>query len=320
MGFLQVAAMMVLLLGILAWMGAVLASPLLNKPKSLRPKVRMIQARTLLYAPLWLPGLLLAASLLVSTWQNLRQQKDHCLQSLHHHVHHLCWFHPPDASNHWLGWVLPILVGVFASVFLGFFCRRMRDIHHLTNNLRWASTQHQNPSVWILNQKNPIAFTSGVWKAHIFISKGLLALFPSETVAAILAHETGHLKRRDTFWGVFDQTMARFYPWKVRHTFLQHIGLARETACDEYASKKVGCRFQVAKALTQMARYHLEHPPNSLAFGTPDITTRVSCLMDPPKRHPLWLLSCLGASLVLFFFASGPGHHLVELWISQLLH
>ena len=102
-GLLEVVVLATALLAMVVWLGTVFLAPA-RLPGTMSPGPRAVWARLWLYAPLWLPVLLVGASVLPGLLGAMLGLGDHCAAHNVHH-HHLCVLHPPHLSNHLLAWV-----------------------------------------------------------------------------------------------------------------------------------------------------------------------------------------------------------------------
>lgn len=316
-GLVEVTVLAATLLAVVAWSATVFLSraPAVSSP----PRVRALQARLWLYAPVWVPAVVLLAAQVPGAWGMLLGVGDHCLVSGGPH-HHLCIFHPPHLSDEGLPRMLGVgsWVVVFAVVLL--VGRRVLLARRLADTLvRCARPSSLGDDVAILERDEPIAVSVGVVRPRILLSTGLLDAVCPRTLRVILAHERAHVSRRDMAWAQLDRVMATLLPGVVRRELLEAISLACEQACDSVAARSEG-HVHVAAALTRIARLGVRTPEVGLSVGASSLEARVLHLLNAPA-DPWWrvwphaavilTVACLGA---------GPLHALLERVLAPILH
>ncbi len=122
----------------------------------------------------------------------------------------------------WIIWVIIIntLMWLIAPRFQDLMQRRLYRMHWTTYEefaksapkaaqmLQTLSHQYNIalPKLWIINDKNPTAFTywSGPWNGRIIISQWMFEYCNDEEIAAVMAHEFGHIKH----WDIAIMTLA----------------------------------------------------------------------------------------------------------------
>lgn len=131
--------------------------------------------------------------------------------------------------------------------------RRLRQRHHLQTIVsappdiaasvrEYASGLHITPpDVWITDDTAPQAFTRGLRRPAIYISKTLLTQLTPDEISAVIAHELAHIFRRS------NAMMVVLYSFRIL-MFYNPITLALfrrllqddEQACDDVAVKLSG--------------------------------------------------------------------------------
>ena len=80
----------------------------------------------------------------------------------------------------------------------------------------------------------------GLWASELVVSKGLLARLDAEHLEAVLAHESGHVRYRDTFWFFWLGGLRRLTFWLPgSETLWQELILLREVRADKWAARSV---------------------------------------------------------------------------------
>jgi Zn-dependent protease with chaperone function len=83
----------------------------------------------------------------------------------------------------------------------------------------------------------PFAVTYGVWRPRVLLSTGLLAALDRAELAAVLAHEACHLRRRDPLGLLAARVLAGYaYFLPVAGWLAERSALARELAADRAAA------------------------------------------------------------------------------------
>jgi Zn-dependent protease with chaperone function len=150
-------------------------------------------------------------------------------------------------------------------------------------------------------------FTAGFIKPEVYLSEGMLQHLTTQHISAILAHEAGHVKKRDGLWSLLLQLLynIQFMPWSKRR--LETWQLAAEIDCDALAAETVSARHVVADALLTMAELSAT---SRVPFGTAfhakksDVEVRISALLNQthssivgtlPMKHiaAIWVVSVI---------------------------
>lgn len=308
-------------LGIVAWGAVVLGARRWQPSAASAPATRQRAARLWLYAPLWVPGLLLLAVLARGLVVG-----DHCFDhmAIAHH-HHLCLVHLPSGPEHALTWGLPLLILGPAGVLLAAAIRRaLADRRRLRDLVGLSAPSPFGADVRLLDAPEPIALAVGGWRrsrrATILISRGLIDGVSPASLAAILAHERAHVARRDTLVGGLDHLAAALLPRAVARDLIDRISLAREQACDAVAARALADPIRVARALTEVLRLKLRPARGAASFGASVIEARIAWLLDPPAAPPArrWALPL--TLLTLIAIGAGPLHTAAERLLVFLLH
>lgn len=317
-GLLEVVLLATALLTITAWAAAVFIAPA-RLPGKLAPGPRAVRARLWLYAPIWLPALLVSASVLPGVLGTALGLGDHCAAHAGHH-HHLCVLHPPHISNHPLVWsltaavLLPMLVTLGRAAWAGM--QQFRLARALVRSSRASSF---GPDVRLLDRQEPLALTVGFRRPVILLSDGLLDAVCPQTRDVILAHERAHVQRRDTAWAFLDSLAAALMPRTVRVGLMRELALAREQACDLWAAERAG-KLRVAQALTKVARLGLSQPAFGMSVAASSLEARVLHLLEPPQATRWWVAAPIALVIVVAALGAGPVHSMIERVVTLLLH
>ena len=316
-GLIEVMVLAGTMLAAVAWVATVFFS---RAPAALSaPRVRTLQARLWLYAPVWVPAVVLVAAQVPGAWGMLVGVGDHCLLSEGPH-HHLCIFHPPHLSDEGLPRMLGVASWAVVAIVVLLVGRRVLLARRLAATLiRSAHPSSLGDDIAILEQVEPIAVSVGVLRPKILLSSGLLNSVCPQTLRVILAHERAHVSRRDMGWAQLDRLMGSLLPGVVRRELLESLSLACEQACDAVAARSEG-NVHVAAALTRIARLGVCAPAVGLSVAASSLEARVLHLLDAPS-DPSWKMWPQAAvALAVAFLGAGPLHALLERVLAPILH
>ena len=76
---------------------------------------------------------------------------------------------------------------------------------------------------WVIESDQPVALAWGWLCPRVLISRGLIAATTPQELAAILAHEQAHSRRRDGLQALFAAYGSLFYPRAVRGRLLTYL-------------------------------------------------------------------------------------------------
>ena len=146
--------------------------------------------------------------------------------------------------------------------------------------------------------------TVGVFHPAIILPSKVIPALDEPDVAAILAHEYGHIRRKDFVVHLSCQAIAMPLAWHPGLQFLMgKISQTRELACDEYAAVRVGNRIVYARTLLRLASLCL-HVPRADAMGLgifngDNLEDRIMKLIE--KRTSLSRARLIGLALAITF-------------------
>ena len=320
-GLLESALVVGAAFAIATWIVVAVFAPRTARKTAEAPALGALAARAWLYAPFWVPGLLVTASFSPKFVGALSGAGDHCLVGGASHNHHLCFLHPPHPSDHLLAVALPLAVGLTIAVFLGICGKRLFREWRLARTLVAISgPSHIDPKVRLLDDEEPLAMTVGWWKPTILLSRGLVATVSPGTLDAILAHECAHVRRRDTWMAALDRLAASLLPRSVAAPLVTRITLAREHACDNIAAESVGGPLTVAKALTEVAAAGVVAPVVGVSIASGSLEARVAYLLEPPEVSLRRIGTYALAGVIVLVLSVESVHLLAERLVTFLLH
>jgi Zn-dependent protease with chaperone function len=252
----------------------------------------------LLVALCFLPGLLGAAGLV----------HDHCT---HHPDHpHLCLIHATAALT-------PVRIALLAAAGLLAVGAVLPDVRRLGRERRWLAALPRRVAApgsdfEIVECETPLSFAAGLWRPRVHIAAGVVRALPERQLAAVLAHERAHARRRDPLLRLTARVLSRAHLPAVRRALLADLALNSEQACDAEAGCHVGDRLAVAEAILAVERLlagAADPAPVGLSgFGGSSVAERVHGLLAPDVRRPphrSWLLAAGPALLAALLLMNG---------------
>ena len=135
-----------------------------------------------------------------------------------------------------------------------------------------------------------VPVTIGVFHPAILLPSKVLLQLGNQEFSAILLHEYGHIRRRDSLAHILCELMSLPVAWHPGIAYLMSkISQTRELACDEYAAARLGKRRSYANALLHLASLCLHVPGPSTAelgiFDGDNLEVRIMMLTE--KRRLL---------------------------------
>jgi beta-lactamase regulating signal transducer with metallopeptidase domain len=146
--------------------------------------------------------------------------------------------------------------------------------------------------------------TVGVFHPAIILPSKVIPAIDEPDLTAILAHEYGHIRRKDFLVHLLCQLTALPVAWHpgVRY-LMSKISQTRELACDDYAVVCLGKRMLYARTLLRLASLCLQVPrSNAMGLGIFDgdnLEDRIMMLTE--KRTSLSRAGLIGLALATSF-------------------
>jgi beta-lactamase regulating signal transducer with metallopeptidase domain len=201
------------------------------------------------------------------------------LGGLHHFAHRACFMAAPS-WDYTLGAALPLVMGLVALgavslatirlVLMGWVVGRRgtpasAEVQALADRLA-DRLGAPRPPVRLCAYDRPLAITYGLWRPRVLLSTWMVAHLDARELEAVLAHELGHVARRD-FLVISLATVLRdafcYLPtsWAA-YRQLQH---EKELACDDLAVGVTRRPLALASALTKVWQHAVSGPRTGLA-------------------------------------------------------
>jgi len=176
----------------------------------------------------------------------------------------------------------------------------------------------------------PIVAVIGLVRPKLIIAESVLEACTPDELAAVLAHEQGHLDRRDNLRRALMTSAPDVLAWTSRsRDIASEWHVATEQAADEHAGR-LGAdgRTLLAQALIRVARLAQSMPrvhdlPTSALYRGENIEARVRGLLAPPKPIPprprfVVRFAVAAASTVIAGLALGAIQGLIEVAVNLL--
>uniref|UniRef100_Q01Y66 Peptidase M56, BlaR1 n=1 Tax=Solibacter usitatus (strain Ellin6076) TaxID=234267 RepID=Q01Y66_SOLUE len=192
------------------------------------------------------------------------------------------------------GWIIGIW-GVFILFRLVRFSRAAYRVRGLRRGASALSPAQVSIARQILGTDCRIALfesaaiddpvTVGVFHPAILLPDKVLPELGEQDLLAVLAHEYGHIRRKDFLVHVLCELISLPVAWHPGIGYLMSkISRTRELACDDYAAARLGQRRSYAKSLLRLASLCL-HAPRQAAmtlgiFGGDNLEARIMRLTE----------------------------------------
>jgi len=214
-------------------------------------------------------------------------------------------------SHRYQRWILGLWVSLFLLRLID-FSRAVYRVHRLRRDASPVSLTDFGIASRIFGAKHRVTLlesaaiddpvTVGLFCPTVLLPCRLLPGLGDEELSAILAHEYGHIRRRDFSVNFLCELISLPVAWHPGIRYLMSkISQTRELACDDYAAARLGKRRAYANALLHVASLSLHGSRHhSLALGIfegDDLETRIKMLTE--KRVPVSMSGFVGLVLAL---------------------
>jgi beta-lactamase regulating signal transducer with metallopeptidase domain len=208
-------------------------------------------------------------------------------------------------------WIVAIW-GVLVLYRLVHFSRGVYRVHRLRKDASILSPAAVGMASRIIEGKHQVALlesaaiddpiTLGVFHPAIFLPSKVLPDLGEDELSAVLAHEYGHIRRRDFLVHVVCELISLPVAWHPGIRYLMSkISQTRELACDDYAAVRLGKRRLYARTLLRLASLCLHTPrADAVALGIFDgenLEARIMMLTE--KRRSLSRAGLIGLVLAM---------------------
>jgi Zn-dependent protease with chaperone function len=245
----------------------------------------------------------------------------------------------PRQSGEYMGRVMPALALFGAALVLAGAWRWMQ-IARATRRLtaEWLATAEPLELAGIgipafaVASRFPIVAVVGLRRPKLVIARSVLASCTPDELRAVLAHEQGHLDRRDNLRRLMMSTTPDVLAWlpASARLFADWREAAEQAADDDAARAGEDGRLHLASALVKVARLASGRPardlmPASALYCGEGLDSRVRRLLTPARaaattsrRRSARTLAGLAALATIVFLALEDVHAIVEVAIHAL--
>ena len=184
-------------------------------------------------------------------------------------------------------WIAPLLVGVWVCGFAALAIRRVKGWRQIHTAVR-ASTPWEgmtNVPADIRIRTAPTVLEPGVvglWKPVILLPARIDTYLTARQLAAVLAHEVCHARRRDNLTAAVHMLVEALF-WF--HPVVWWIGARliaeREQACDEHVVAETAEPIAYAEGIVTICRRYVETPLMSVpGVGGADVKSRIDAILS----------------------------------------
>ncbi len=137
---------------------------------------------------------------------------------------------------------------------------------------RSGISNHAPLRIRILDDARPYAWTAGLWRPTVTLSVGLLTRLDDTALAAVLAHEAAHVRRRDPLRRLVSKYAACACPYvPALRALAAHLRLRQEVEADQLATTTASSA-AVARALMCMVAVPSPGAPAGVVVTSADTT------------------------------------------------
>jgi beta-lactamase regulating signal transducer with metallopeptidase domain len=246
-----------------------------------------------------------------------QQQPIHETEYRDHHLWVWNWYSKAHESIILVPGVRTTLLAIWEVLFLYqliHFSRGIYRVHRLRRDALLISLSEigldgsmiEPPHRIVLLESTAIddPVTVGVFHPAIILPSKVIPALDKPDLTAILAHEYGHIRRKDFLVHLLCQLTALPVAWHPGIQYLMSkISQTRELVCDDYAAVRLGKRIVYARTLLRLASLCLQGPrSNAMGLGIFDgdnLETRIMMLTE--KRTSLSRAGLIGLALATTF-------------------
>jgi beta-lactamase regulating signal transducer with metallopeptidase domain len=225
-------------------------------------------------------------------------------------------------------WCIVGVWGVLILLRLARFGRAVHRVHRLRRDASVLSLAQVKIASQIIEAKYRVALlesaaienpvTVGVFFPAILLPSKLLPTFGEQELSAVVAHEFGHIRRRDFSVHALCELISLPVAWHPGIRYLMSkVSQTRELACDDYAAAHLGSRRSYANTLLRLASLCLYVPRDSAAglgiFDGDNLEARIMMLTRKRISLPRTKLIRLVLAMTMTFGGSAMLAHAMSL-------
>jgi beta-lactamase regulating signal transducer with metallopeptidase domain len=228
-------------------------------------------------------------------------------------------------------WIVGVW-GLFVLLRLARFSRAVLRVHQLRRDASALSPAQVAMASQIIEAKYCVALlestaiddpvTVGVFHPAILVPSKVLPSLGERELSAVLAHEYGHIRRRDFAVHILCELISLPVAWHPGISYLMSkISQTRELACDEYAAARLGKRRSYANTLLHLASLCLHVPRGNAAglgiFDGDNLEARIMMLTKKTRSLSRTSLIWLAVATSITFGAGALLAHAMSLQASS---
>jgi len=186
-----------------------------------------------------------------------------------------------------LDWIAPSLFGVWLCGFVTIVVRRVKEWRRIRAAVRgstpWEAATNVPADIRIRTAATVLEpGVVGLWKPIILLPAGIATYLTARQLAAVLAHEVCHARRRDNLTATVHMLVeAMFWFHPVVWWIGARLVAEREQACDEHVLAETAEPIAYAEGIVSVCRRYVEAPFMSVAgVGGADIKARVESILS----------------------------------------
>jgi beta-lactamase regulating signal transducer with metallopeptidase domain len=206
-------------------------------------------------------------------------------------------------------WIIGIW-GMLVLLRFARFCRAVHRVHRLRRDASVLSPARVGMAGEIIEAERQVALlestviddpvTIGLLHPAILLPSKVLPDLGEQELSAVLAHEYGHIRRRDFPVHILCELISLPVAWHPGIRYLMSkISQTRELACDDYAAARLGTRRSYANTLLHVASLCLHIPRGDTVglgiFDADNLEVRIMKLTK--KTLSLSLTGVIGLAL-----------------------
>ncbi|MBI3969309.1 MAG: M56 family metallopeptidase [Chloroflexi bacterium] len=188
------------------------------------------------------------------------------LGGLHHFTDRICFLGAPS-WDYLVGLVLPLIMGLIAVSALALGLVRLALLYRVVGRRGTPAGAHlralaaglaeqlqvPRPRVLLCPYNRPLALTCGLWRPTLLLSTWMVEHLDRRELEAVLAHELGHVARRD-YLVVWLATVLRdaFFYLPTSWTVYRQLQQEKELASDDLAVSLTNRPLALASALAKV--------------------------------------------------------------------
>ena len=183
-------------------------------------------------------------------------------------------------------WIAPLLIGVWLCGFAAIVLRRARQFREIRAAVRASAPFAGTPAVpgSIEVRLAPTVHEPGVVglrRPVILLPEGIDSYLTADQLAAVVAHEVCHVRRRDNLTAAIHMAVEALF-WF--HPMVWWIGArlvaTREQACDEHVVSETAEPIAYAEGIASVCRRYVEAPHMAVAgVGGADVKARIDAIL-----------------------------------------